>query len=211
LDEKTNCPNECRYWIAGDALGDEAKPAVCGIDCDVEILSWGGDVDDVSAETYCRECAWARHVSRLEYERKQMLRKEANARRLEEEVRASRPIRETWERLSHAEFELQCAGLFRDIGYTATMTPISKDGGIDIRLRKDDRNGAAQCKCWRNPCGVKAVREFYGVVLAEGFDFAYFVAKSGFTTEAKFFLQKARVIAGWNLEDLIRMSSARLG
>lgn len=54
----SGCPNECNYLISGDIeASGNGLPSVFGLDCDVEASSWDGDIDDVTTETFCRECA----------------------------------------------------------------------------------------------------------------------------------------------------------
>jgi HJR/Mrr/RecB family endonuclease len=99
--------------------------------------------------------------------------------------------------------ENECADLFRQIGFTASTTARTNDGNIDIALEKDGRRGAAQCKAWRKPCGVRIVREFLGTLCANNFDFGYLIARSGFTPRATELLQRLPMIEAWDVRKLV--------
>jgi restriction system protein len=58
------------------------------------------------------------------------------------------------------------------------------DGGIDLVLRRDGRTILVQCKRWRQPISVQAVRELYGVLIDRGATGAKLVATTTFTSDA---------------------------
>ena len=187
---------------------DEGFFPVFGIDCDVDVLCWGGDdVENSTIETYCKECAATKHKNRLEREEKEEIEYlqsiETECQKCAMEQQAQRTLLDYWNGLPDIPFENQCAQLFRDLGFHAETTSTTNDGGIDIVLRKDKKRGAVQCKAWRQPCGVKEAREFYGAVCAEKMDFGYFVSKSGFTEKADAFIRRTAVIQGWSINDLV--------
>lgn len=207
--DKDWCINACHFLVAeGIEHADDGYFPIHGIDCDVEILCWGGDdVENSTIETYCKECAWIEHQHRREREAQAEI---AHERRMEqknrlhvEKVAKQRAAADFWDRLSDTEFERQCAQLFRCFGFQADTTPATNDGGIDVLLRKDTKRGAVQCKAWQQPCGVKEVREFYGVICAEKMDFGYFISRSGFTESAKELLKKTPAIQGWDTSKVV--------
>lgn len=165
------CENVCHFLIAGDPEATtDGYPTVFGLDCDVAILCWGGDIDDVTPEVYCEDCARIRARREYEVRRKAEIQYQEQAatakhQRAEEE-RKKRTVRDFWISLSHLEFELQCAKLFRGLGFNAETTGRTNDGGIDILLVKDGKRGAVQCKAWAQPCGVAELRDFYGALKA---------------------------------------------
>jgi restriction system protein len=62
--------------------------------------------------------------------------------------------------LSGVEFEAYLAGLFKQHGYQAELTPASGDYGADLLLIKDNHRIAVQAKCYSNTAvGVSAVQE----------------------------------------------------
>lgn len=65
LEEEKACRNTCRYLLSDDIdATNDGYPAAFGIDCDVEVLCWGGDIEDVTVEVYCRDCAREQHQAR---------------------------------------------------------------------------------------------------------------------------------------------------
>ena len=201
------CENECHYLIASD-IDDGGFPPVFGIDCDIEILCWGGDdIDNSTPQAFCKECAAAAHRYRIERRRVEESESERRAKiqtqQREDDERRLRVSREFWHKLSALEFEIQCAKLFRSLGFGAEITPGVNDGGIDILLSKKKSRGAAQCKAWKALCGVEDIRAFYGVIHAERMTFGYFIARTGFTRAASLFLQKIPITEGWTVNDLI--------
>jgi len=217
MPDKDWCTNKCHFLMAAgiENVDDEGFFPVFGMDCDVEVLCWGGDdVENSTIETYCKDCAAAMHKGRLEMEREEEIeyqkrieterqQSEMEKQQRAERERNKRPLLENWHSLSDIDFELECARHFRDLEFEAKTTPKTNDGGIDILLCKDGKRGAAQCKAWSQPCGVKEVREFYGVICADKLEFGYFIAKSGFTSSAKLLLKKIVIIQGWDINHLV--------
>jgi restriction endonuclease Mrr len=206
-DDTEPCENVCHYLISGEVDG-QGLPPVFGIDCEVEILCWGGDdIDNSTPVAYCRECVAERERYNEEQQRQQRAehakrRAAEEIRRVEEEQR-KRVLLEFWRALSPIEFEQRCAELFTRMGYSAKLTPRSNDGAIDILLIKDGVTGAAQCKAWKQPCGVKALREFYGAMHAEGMAFGYFIARGGISRSARLLLRNMRHLECWTIDELL--------
>jgi hypothetical protein len=205
------CQNDCNYLIAFDVEATrDGYPAVFGINCDVEVLCWGGHSDETTVDVHCFECA----VRRKEHER--AMRTEDNRRsslrtaqrQHEESLRliSQRTTAEHWQQLPPLPFETECAHVFRHIGFLASMTARTNDRNIDIALEKEGRRGAAQCKAWSKPCGVRIVREFLGTIYAENFEFGYLVARSGFTARATDLLRRFPMIEAWDLQKLVAVS-----
>ncbi len=86
-----------------------------------------------------------------------------------------------WENLSGLQFEKEVAKVFRDLGYMATVTKASGDGGVDIILNKDGKRIAVQCKHHAKPVGPNDVRALMGVLYSQNFDAGIFVSLNGFT------------------------------
>lgn len=97
--------------------------------------------------------------------------------------------REKLSTMEWLEFERLCAHFFHRLGYQVVVTRSSKDGGIDLRLKKDNRRAVVQCKRYAigNSVGVQPVRELYGVMHSERADYAYFVTTSHFSKPARQF------------------------
>jgi restriction system protein len=86
-------------------------------------------------------------------------------------------------------FEDLSMGYYLEKGILAKATSLGIDGGIDIKLYQDDTGEATslvQCKAWNNkPVGVKAIREFLGVLVHEKVPKGFFMTSGEFTDEAK--------------------------
>lgn len=60
------------------------------------------------------------------------------------------------------------------------------DGGIDLTILRDGKNGVIQCKKWTHEnVGVGLLRELHGVMTGQKADFGIFITTSGFTEEAE--------------------------
>jgi len=77
------------------------------------------------------------------------------------------------------------ASVFSTLGYVATTTAYSRDGGIDVILRQDDREIGVQVKRHRDKIGVAQIRELVGALtLRGGMHAGMFVTVSGYTKGA---------------------------
>ena len=92
-------------------------------------------------------------------------------------------------RLSWKEFEELVGEAFRREGYSVRENVVAgADGGVDVRLRRGDRDYLVQCKHWAaNRVSVAVVREMFGVMTAEGAAGVFVVCTGGFTAEAREF------------------------
>jgi hypothetical protein len=86
-----------------------------------------------------------------------------------------------WKSLKGAEFERALARLYTDMGYSVHQTKGSGDEGIDLILRKDNKEIIVQCKGHEKPIGVGAVRDLYGVMMHSGAEGAVLACPVGFT------------------------------
>ncbi len=108
-------------------------------------------------------------------------------------------------------FEELCQGYFQKKGYNARLTGSGADGGIDVILEKTTLEGKrikvyVQCKAWaEQKVGVKAVRELYGVMAADGVPVGVFITASDFTEDAQAFAKgkKLQLVSGSRLLTLI--------
>ncbi len=109
--------------------------------------------------------------------------------------------------LTWRQFEELVAEAYRRQGYTVIENQtIGADGGIDVRLKKDNALHLVQCKNWRiNKVGVKTVREMYGVMVAEHASSMKIIISGMFTQEAKSFAHNKPIdlVDGPQLEKLI--------
>lgn len=97
------------------------------------------------------------------------------------EQEAKRKAKEFWNGLSGRQFEYEISKLYERLGYIATVTKASGDGGVDVILEKDNKIIAVQCKHHKGAVGPNDVRALMGVVVAQGYDYGIFVSLNGFT------------------------------
>ena len=113
----------------------------------------------------------------------------ARRRKLLVDVKAATQPGRTIDSLSWQQFELLIGEAFRNQGYS-TMETGGKgaDGGVDLILRKNGEKYVVQCKHWcALKVGVPVIREFFGVMAAEGADGGFVVTSGQFTSEAHAF------------------------
>lgn len=114
-----------------------------------------------------------------------------------------------WQSLSGYQFEIEMAKLYEKLGYVATVTKASGDGGVDIILKKNNEHIAVQCKHHNNPVGPNDVRALMGVVAAQNFAYGIFVSLNGFTQSVRSEVQKSLVTVQLvSLPDILEMAQA---
>jgi len=116
----------------------------------------------------------------------------------------------TIEGISWQQFEQLTGEAFRRQGFKVTETGGNgPDGGIDLILHKDREKYLVQCKQWRSlKVGVAVIREFFGVIAAEGAVGGFVVTSGAFTAEAKDFAKgrNIRLVEGSELNRWITAS-----
>ena len=107
------------------------------------------------------------------------------------------------------DFEDFCADMFRQLGYTAKVTPPSRDGGYDILLR--DRNGMtsiAECKCYarNHHVGRPIVQKLHGANATVGAQGMMVITTSSFSQGAIEYAARTgvRLIDGSRLVEMCR-------
>ena len=113
-------------------------------------------------------------------------------------------------RLTPREFEELVASLFEAEGYEVSVTPPTRDGGVDIFVERSNRLGLpdqwiVECKRYSEdrPVGVELVRELVGVRHVLNARNAVLVTSSRFTKEA----QRVAEVSGVQLVDQERLLS----
>lgn len=121
----------------------------------------------------------------------------------------------TIEGISWQQFEQLTGEAFRRQGFTVTETGGNgPDGGIDLVLHKDGEKYLVQCKQWRSlKVGVAVIREFFGVMVAQGAVGGFVVTSGAFTAEAKSFAsgRGIRLVEGAELNRWIAASRSVQG
>jgi len=109
--------------------------------------------------------------------------------------------------MSWQEFEMLVSEFFRKQGYSVIENGGGgADGGVDIRLRKNNKNTIVQCKHWKtNKVGISIVREQLGIKTAENADGVIIVTSGHYTDEALDFANKQQItlINGPKLKEII--------
>lgn len=121
-----------------------------------------------------------------------------------------RTNRDFWLSLSGLRFEHEVARLLNALGFKATVTKASGDGGIDIiAYDENDIKIIIQCKAHKKPIGPAAVRDLYGVLVASDSHYAMLVSVYGFTQGVKSFLRENGIenIVLMDLRHLIQLQS----
>ena len=90
------------------------------------------------------------------------------------------------ESLEWDQFEVLVGEIYRRKGYSVEISGgDGADGGIDLKLTKDEETSIVQCKHWKTyKVGVKEIREFFGVMASDRINQGYFVTTGEFTQDA---------------------------
>lgn len=115
--------------------------------------------------------------------------------RLLAEARKSNDLVRVLSQTSWHDFELLVGQMFREKGYSVIEGEGegSKDGGVDLTLRRRGRTYLVQCKHWKGNVGVAVVRELFGVMSMQNAHHAYVVCSGKFTRDAAAFAERAGV------------------
>ena len=118
-------------------------------------------------------------------------------------------VRESWNRtllneLEWKRFEEVVSEYYRLLGYRSEVTRMGADGGVDVVLYQQGAEKPSiiiQCKSWSKNVGVKAIRELYGVMAADGVGYGIFATTSDYTNEAKEWIngKSMQLLTGNNL------------
>jgi len=116
------------------------------------------------------------------------------------------------ERLTWQKFEMLVGESFRRKGYSVEETGGGgADGGIDLAMSLNGQRYLVQCKQWKTfKVGVKVVREFFGVMVANGAKGGFVVTSGVFTQEGASFAEDKNItlIDGEKLLKIINASHA---
>lgn len=92
-------------------------------------------------------------------------------------------------------FEKLCSEIFINLGYQATLTPPTNDGGYDILLQKKGVTTIVECKCYsiEHKIGRPSVQKLVGANSIVSADKMIFITTSNFSESAITYAQKANV------------------
>jgi restriction system protein len=101
-------------------------------------------------------------------------------------------------KLDWKRFEELCAAYFVAKSLKAEVTDLGADGGIDVLVYSPDNQdkvlGVVQCKAWsRKIVGIREIRELFGVMNDIGCDRGWYITTSGYSTEARSFVENKHI------------------
>ncbi|MBK1685218.1 restriction endonuclease [Rhodoferax fermentans] len=109
-------------------------------------------------------------------------------------------------------FEAVCEKLFAQAGFETRSQSHGADGGVDIWLYSRNAEGpvaVVQCKHWQGKLvGVRELREFFGVMTAQGLKRGTYATTSTYTTDAQQFAKDNHINA-LDASDLLAMIAKR--
>lgn len=107
------------------------------------------------------------------------------------DVANARESGRTVDGISWREFEQLVGEVFRRKGFSVTETGGNgPDGGVDLVLQMGSDKYLVQCKQWKAiKVGVTVIREFFGVMAAQGAAGGFVVTSGTYTDEAKAFAE----------------------
>src|SRR3990172_6650307 len=106
----------------------------------------------------------------------------------------SPPNLEDLQNLSPNAFEQLVKKVFDGLGYEATVTGRSGDGGVDLVLEKGDERSIVQAKRYKGQVGQSVLREFYGTVVHEKAQRGYLVTTGAFSLPAQAWAQGKNLV-----------------
>lgn len=109
--------------------------------------------------------------------------------------------------LTWKEFEELVAEAYRRQGFRVIENGFGPDGGIDVRLIKNNATTLVQCKQWRSrSVGVAIIREMFGVLTAENASKVVIISCGGFTRDALSFAENKPIelIGGAQLLKIVK-------
>ena len=109
--------------------------------------------------------------------------------------------------LGWKEFEELVAEAYRRQGFRVIENCFGPDGGVDVKLIKDNQTILMQCKQWRSKnVGVAVIREMFGVLTAENASKVVIICCGGFTRDASSFAEgkPIELIGGVELLSIVK-------
>ena len=82
------------------------------------------------------------------------------------------------------DFERACAKFLSDRGFSARVTPIGPDKGIDIFAERDGLKYACQCKALGSRVSSGDIQRFIGVLVTGPYEAGFFFSLNGFSLNA---------------------------
>lgn len=110
------------------------------------------------------------------------------------DIQRSKCLEQALRKISWQEFELVVGQLFRSRGYAVEEGKLTRDGGVDLWLRKDAKLHLVQCKHWsKSGVGVGVVRELFGVMSLFKAESGFVICSGKFTRDAEAFAKQVNI------------------
>mgnify|MGYP000536597193 CR=1 FL=1 len=109
--------------------------------------------------------------------------------------------------LGWKEFEELVAEAYRRQGFRVIENGFGPDGGVDVKLIKNNQTTLVQCKQWRSKnVGVAVIREMFGVMTAESASKVVIICCGVFTRDAESFAEgkPIELIGGTELLSIVK-------
>jgi len=99
-----------------------------------------------------------------------------------------------WRQMTDREFEIEIGKVYSRLGYEATVTKQSGDGGVDVIAKKDGETVYIQCKHYgkKTHLGSPELQGFWGCCSGNGIKRGVMVCTSTLTKDARFFANKLK-------------------
>lgn len=121
---------------------------------------------------------------------------------IKEDVKLNRWTLSLLQEIEWRRFEEVCDFYFNLKGYNTILNNFGSDGGVDIRISKNNHLLAfVQCKSYKNkPVGVNIIREFVGVLTANKVDYGFLITSSFFSSDAISYAKTIKSNTNFQLE-----------
>jgi restriction system protein len=121
---------------------------------------------------------------------------------IKEDVKLNRWTLLLLQEIEWRRFEEVCDFYFNLKGYNTVLNNFGSDGGVDIRISKNNHLLAfVQCKSYKNkPVGVNVIREFVGVLTVNRVDYGFVITSSFFSSDAISYAKTIKSNTNFQLE-----------
>lgn len=168
-----------------------------------DFVAWGGAISSIGGMIgIIAVWVWATDVKPKETHEHVQL-KEYNQQLSYFEYWERKRSKDHWNKMTGHAFEQSVANLFRNVGFTADVSNMGGDGGVDIILQKAGRRIAVQCKRYKTPVGPHVIRDLWGTMNHLGFDEGCIITTTGFTKGVTAFARDKGIFL-IDLDDILR-------
>jgi len=115
-----------------------------------------------------------------------------------------------WKEIRGRDFEVEVLKILFSKGYDVSHpgSSMSGDGGVDFKIKFQEKTIIGQCKAHKNFISAGPVRDLYGTLIDAKADGAWLVCTTGFFRGAKSFAS-GKPIRLFTIQDILRLPDAR--